>query len=353
MGNTSLLNDALKPGDERRAEIEQIRIASERAETLTRQLLAFARKQIVEPRTVNLNDLVLKTDRMLRRLIGEHIELVTIMAPDALTVRVDPSQIEQVLLNMAVNARDAMPDGGTLTLRTANVEMAEGDRTREPDTPPGAYVRLSVVDTGTGMDSQTAAHVFDPFFTTKEAGKGTGLGLATCYGIVKQSQGQITIETSPGSGTTFHIDLPVAPIQGPVEETHETPAELPPGRETVLLVEDEVQVRRLAARVLRQRGYTVFEAASGPEALGFEAGHDGPIDILVTDVVMPQMRGTELASRLKPRRPDMKVLFMSGYTDDQMFREEIGAGAFAFLPKPFTPTSLANKIRDQFDSPAT
>ncbi|MCX6546201.1 MAG: response regulator [Acidobacteria bacterium] len=353
MGNASLLDDALEPGDERHGEVGQIQVAAERAEKLTRQLLAFARKQIVEPRTVNLNDLVLRTDRMLRRLIGEHVELVTILAPDAMAVHVDPAQIEQVLLNLAVNARDAMLDGGTLTLRTANVEMAEGDPTREPDTPPGAYVRLSVVDTGTGMDGRTAAHVFDPFFTTKAAGKGTGLGLATCYGIVKQLRGQITIDTARGRGTAFHVDLPVATSPAQVEETPEERVELPRGSEVVLLVEDEVQVRRLAASILRQRGYDVFEAANGPEALGFEAGHEGPIDILVTDIVMPQMRGTELASRLKPRRPDMKVLFMSGYTDDQMFRQEVGTGSFAFLAKPFTPASLASKVREQLDSSAT
>ncbi|MCX6538899.1 MAG: response regulator [Acidobacteria bacterium] len=351
MGNASLLDDALEHGDERHGEVEQIRIAAERAEKLTRQLLAFARKQIVEPRTTNLNDLVLKTDRMLRRLIGEHVELVTIMTPDAAAVFVDPAQIEQVLVNMAVNARDAMPNGGTLTLRTANVGIAESDPTREPDTPPGAYVRLSVVDTGTGMDAHTAAHVFDPFFTTKEAGKGTGLGLATCYGIVKQARGQITIDTASGRGTAFHIDLPVARVQDQPAEMPETQAELPRGREVVLLVEDEVQVRRLAATILRQRGYEVFEAASGSDALQFEAAHQGPIDMLVTDIVMPQMRGTELASHLRSRRPDLKVLFVSGYTDDQVFRQEVGAGPFAFLAKPFTPAALANKVREQLDNP--
>ncbi len=352
MGNASLLDDVLERDDGRHGEVEQIRIAAERAEKLTRQLLAFARKQIVEPRTVTLNDLVLKTDRMLRRLIGEHVELVTIMAPDASAVFVDPAQIEQVLVNMAINARDAMPDGGTLTIRTANAEIEESDPTRDPDTSPGAYVRLSVVDTGTGMDAQTAAHVFDPFFTTKEAGKGTGLGLATCYGIVKQARGQITIDTAPGRGTTFHIDLPVAPNQDQPVDTPDAKAELPTGREIVLLVEDEVQVRKLAATVLRQRGYEVFEAASGPDALQFAAEHQGPIDLLVTDVVMPQMRGTEMANRLRSSRPDLKVLFMSGYTDDQAFHQEAGNGPFAFLAKPFTPAALASKVREHLDNPA-
>jgi two-component system cell cycle sensor histidine kinase/response regulator CckA len=340
LGNASLLEDELDPGDERHAEVEQIRLASERAEKLTRQLLAFARKQIVEPRVVNLNELVLKTDQMLRRLIGEHVELVTIMAPDAAPVLVDPTQIEQVLINLAVNARDAMPDGGTLTIRTANIELAQSDPARELETAPGAYVRLSVVDTGTGMDEQTAAQVFDPFFTTKEAGKGTGLGLATCYGIVRQAKGQITTRTAPGEGTAFFVEVKA-----------EVQADVSTGHEVVLLVEDEVQVRTLAAAILRQRGYQVFEAPSGPDALQFEEGHPGPIDMLVTDVVMPQMRGTELASRLRVRRPDLKVLFVSGYTDDQVFRQEIGAGSFAFLGKPFTPAALARKVRDQLDGP--
>ncbi|MEI6668693.1 MAG: response regulator [Acidobacteriota bacterium] len=352
IGNASLLDDHVKHDELLHDHVHQIRFAAERAEKLTRQLLAFSRKQVVEPRSVNLNDVVLKTDRMLRRLIGDHVELVAILAPDVSAVLVDPSQIEQVLVNMAVNGRDAMPHGGTLTIRTAEVELTADDPVREPDTPPGAYVRLSIADTGTGIDEDTAAHMFDPFFTTKDAGKGTGLGLATCYGIVKQALGQITIVSEIGIGTVFNIDLPVSDVGHVPSVTSDPPAEVPTGREFVLLVEDEVQVRKLAASALRQRGFEVHEAASGEDALQFESTRQGPIDILVTDVVMPQMRGTELAARLRERRPALKVLFMSGYADDDMFHQDMGRGPFAFLAKPFTLAALAAKVRERLDAPA-
>ena len=350
LGNASLLDEALPSGDPRREEIEQITIAAQRAERLTKQLLAFARKQRVEPRVLNLNDVVHGIDRMLRRLIGEDIELVTIMEPDLGRVLADPGQIEQVLVNLAVNARDAMPAGGTLTLKTANAALTESSPRREPDTVPGPYVRLSVTDTGSGMDVATAARVFEPFFTTKDAGKGTGLGLATCYGIVKQARGQITFDTAPGSGCTFHIDLPLVPASGAAPEAHERPPDLPAGHETVLLVEDEVQVRRLAASVLRQRGYDVIEAASGPEALRIAEGYASSIDVLVTDIVMPQMRGTELARLLRAARPAVKVLFMSGYTEDELLRPDAGGEGTAFLGKPFTPIALALRVRALLDA---
>lgn len=349
LGNTALVDGALAPGDPLREELEQVKIAAERAERLTRQLLAFARKQVAEPRVLSVNDVVLGTHRMLRRLIGEDIELVTI-TPEVWPVYIDPGQLEQVLLNMAVNARDAMPDGGKLTVTTSNLLISEASIGRDPETEPGEYVRMSIADTGVGMDGVTAARVFDPFFTTKEAGKGTGLGLAMCYGIVKQARGQILVETRPGRGTTFHVDLPRASAALPAADARESVVEVPRGQEVVLLVEDEVQVRRLAASVLRQRGYEVIEASGGPEALELARRHPGRIDVLLTDLVMPQMPGFEVARALKGMRPALKVLYMSGYTDDDRFRQEAGREALAFLAKPFTPTTLARLVREVLDA---
>jgi PAS domain S-box-containing protein len=348
LGNAELLEAALPSGDARREETEQIRIAGERASALTRQLLAFARKQVVEPRVVQLNDVVLRTDRMLRRLIGEDIELVT-MAGEVGPVLVDPGQVEQVLVNMAVNARDAMPYGGKLTVKTQPFTFSEDDPQRDPDTKPGAYVRLSISDTGMGMDGATAARVFDPFFTTKEAGKGTGLGLATCYGIIKQAGGQVLVESEPGRGTTFHVDLPRAAEDAAEEVPEEQWPARRDGRETVLIVEDEVQVRRLATSILRNRGYEVLDAADGPEALEVAGRHLGRIDLLLTDVVMPGMRGTEVGRRLSAARPGLRLLYMSGYIDDERFRQDAGGVDVEFLAKPFTPAVLARRVREVLD----
>jgi CheY-like chemotaxis protein len=251
---------------------------------------------------------------------------------------------------MAVNARDAMPGGGKLTITTSNIVIGEREAHRDPDTVPGEYVRLSIADSGVGMDAATAARVFDPFFTTKDAGKGTGLGLAMCYGIAKQAGGQILVQTAPGQGTTFHVDLPRALERVDGAEARDRGPETPGGRETILLVEDEVQVRRLAGAVLRQRGYEVLEAPGGPEAIQLAGEYHGRIDALVTDVVMPQMRGTEVARALTAMRPALKVLYMSGYTDDDRFRQEAGSEAFAFLAKPFTPTALARRVREVLDA---
>lgn len=349
LGNASLVEVELPEGDPRLAELEQIKIAGERAERLTRQLLAFARKQVVEPKVVNVNDVVLGTLRMLRRLIGEDIELVALPAPDLEHVLIDPNQLEQVLVNMAVNARDAMPAGGTLTIRTERVTITEREARLQPDASAGTFVRLSVSDTGTGMDETTRLRVFEPFFTTKEPGKGTGLGLATCYGVVKQAGGHILVETVVGRGATFHVDLPLAPADRAPTETRERAMDTGGGRETVLLVEDEVQVRVLAANVLRHRGYNLLEAGSGTEALQISDSYRGHIDIVVTDIVMPHMRGTELARRLRGQRPGVKVLYVSGYTDDETFRQEAGTDRVAFLPKPFTPSALAHKVREILD----
>jgi CheY-like chemotaxis protein len=286
---------------------------------------------------------------MLRRLIGEDIELVTLTG-DVPPVLIDPGQLEQVLVNMAINARDAMPDGGRLTITTCTVVIGVGEAAGDPETLPGPYVRLSIADTGTGMDGATAARAFDPFFTTKEAGKGTGLGLAMCYGIVKQAGGQILVQTAPGYGTTFHVDLPHTAVQPSEAEMGDGPREAPGGRETLLLVEDEEQVRRLATAVLRRQGYEVLEAASGSEALAVAEAFAGRIDLLVTDVVMPHMRGTEVARTLTALRPGLKVIYVSGYTDDEQFRKEAGAEEFGFLAKPFTPGALARRVREVLDA---
>jgi two-component system, cell cycle sensor histidine kinase and response regulator CckA len=349
LGNASLLDVELPEGDPRHNELEQITIAGERAERLTRQLLAFARKQVVEPKVVNINDVIAGTHRMLQRLIGEDVELV--MLPDAGLdlVLIDPTQLEQVLMNLSVNARDAMPSGGTLTIRTQNVTISEREARLQPEASPGRFVRLSIADTGTGMDAATQARLFEPFFTTKEPGKGTGLGLATCYGIVRQAGGHILLESALGRGSTFHVDLPPAPVDRLSHDPRERQVDARGGAETILLVEDEVQVRALAASVLRHRGYQVLEAGTGIEALEVADRYRGRLDILVTDIVMPHMRGTELARRLRTLRPGVRVLYVSGYTDDDRFRQEAGADRVAFLGKPFTPAALARKVREILD----
>ena len=349
LGNASLLDSHLPDGDPRRGEVEQITIAGERAERLTKQLLAFARKQSVEPHVISVNDVVLRTDRMLRRVIGEDVELVTLMSPEVHPVFIDPGQLEQVLLNMAINARDAMPNGGTLTIATGNIAVRPHEAQLELGLTPGPFARLSITDTGIGMLPHVAERIFEPFFTTKEPGKGTGLGLSTCYGIVKQASGRILVESTLGHGTTFHVDLPRTAVASAQAADTERRQESPGGQETVLLVEDEVQVRRLAASVLRHRGYDVLEAASGPEALTLAASFRATIDILVTDIVMPQMRGTELARRLRLLRPRARVLFVSGYTDDEVFRQEAGSEPFSFLAKPFTPAQLSQRVRELLD----
>jgi CheY-like chemotaxis protein len=288
-------------------------------------------------------------DRMLRRLLGEDVELVTSPDPGAGAVNADPGQLEQVLLNLAVNARDAMPGGGRLSIETARLHLHEEHVERRHRLPPGDYACLVVTDTGVGMDDATQAHLFEPFFTTKEVGKGTGLGLATVYGIVKQSGGYIWVYSEPGRGTTVKVYLPRVPA------TTEAPAPAPPpkavrgGHETVLLVEDAAPVRTLARRSLEACGYRVLDAADGPSALELSARHASGIDLLVTDVVMPGMSGRELAERLAPERPEMRVLYTSGYTDDAMVRQGVLNAGVAFLQKPFVPDMLARKVREVLD----
>ena len=331
--------------DPRRPELLEIRRAAGMAATLTRQLLAFSRQQVLEPRVLDLNDVVTGAEKMLTRLIGEDIRLVTTLAPAAGAVRADAGQIEQVIMNLAVNARDAMPDGGALTLETANVEFTGEYVEGHFPAQRGRYVMLAVTDTGAGMSAETQARIFEPFFTTKEAGKGTGLGLATVYGIVKQSGGFIWVYSEPGAGTTFKIYLPRVD-EAAVPERRGQPADALGGSETILLVEDSDPLRDIASRVLERRGYTLLEASDGETALAIAAQHSGKIDLLLTDVVMPEMNGRQLAERLTALRPALKVLYMSGYAGDAVTRRGVIERGMAYLQKPFTPDALARKVRE-------
>jgi CheY-like chemotaxis protein len=314
---------------------------------LTKQLLAFSRKQVMQPKVLDLNDLVLDLERLLHRVIGERFELVTRRKAGDGRVRADPTQLEQVIINLGVNARDAMPSGGRLTIATSNA-VIDGQRAREVggQISPGEYVELSVSDTGVGMDEETRLRIFEPFFTTKGPGKGTGLGLATVYGIVRQSGGAITVDTAPGEGSTFRIYLPK--VGDAVEYTKMPEAPLPDARhsETVLVVEDEQIVRELVCDVLSDQGYHVLCANNGEEALDLSRRHKGQIDLLITDVIMPQMNGHELAMKLSLERPTTKVLYVSGYSDHEISDQSAMNGHFELLQKPFTPQTLAKKIRE-------
>jgi len=329
--------------------LEEIRRAGERAAALTHQLLAFSRQQVLQLKILDLNASVTDVDQMLRRLIGEDIELSIMLDPELGRVRADPGQIEQLLLNLAVNARDAMPEGGRLTITTANVRLDERAAHTQMIAHPGVYVQLSVSDTGCGMNAATQAHIFEPFFTTKESGKGTGLGLSTVYGIVQQSAGCIAVTSTPGQGTTFTISLPHT--TGVAETPLQPPSShLARGQETVLVVEDEPGVRRLAVETLRQHGYRVLEASHGEEALCLgQAQGKETIALLLTDVVMPHMSGDELAHRLRAVYPNIKILFVSGYIENAHMRQAILHQDTTFLPKPYTPTVLALKVREVLD----
>ena len=351
MGYAQLGLAQLPPGASLSTNFEEIQKAAERASNLTRQLLAFSRFQVVEPKVINLNGLITNLDKMLRRLIGEDIELETLPACDLNLVRVDPSQIEQVLINLAINAHDAMPHGGRLTIQSANVILDKACFRQHADASPGPYVMLAVTDTGVGMTEEVKNHIFEPFFTTKEDGKGTGLGLATCYGIVRQSGGHIEVHSEVGLGTTFKIYLPS--VEGGVQapDQCEVFVDIPWGSETVLLAEDEPGVRNLAAHVLRSQGYTVLEAANGVEAVHVAEKHSQDIHLLLTDVVMPKMSGIELAHQLKSMRPDIRVLFTSGYMDGELgCLGDLGSAA-DFIHKPFQPIALSRKVRDVLTSP--
>jgi nitrogen-specific signal transduction histidine kinase len=344
-GYGQMLLARLDKADPAREQIQEMTAAGERAAGLTAQLLAFSRKAVVEPRVLNLNEVVTHSASLLRRLIGEDVQLATALAPDLSPVRADPTQVEQVLLNLAVNAKDAMPDGGKLTIETQSVRLRE-QNPAYPDLAPGQYVQLAVSDTGHGMTDEVKARLFEPFFTTKEAGKGTGLGLAVVHGAVRQSGGRVDVYSEVGVGTTFKILLPAA--EAAVPSSKELRLE-PRGGETILLVEDEPAVRRLARLSLEAHGYTVLEAGNGPEAIRVAEGHAGPIDLMVTDVVMPGMGGRQVAEQLRVSRPGLKVLYVSGYTDDAVVRHGIVAANDAFLQKPFTPLALARKVRSVLD----
>jgi len=345
-GNCQLSLLELKETDPLKGNIEEIKRASERAADLTRQLLAFSRRQILEMRVLDLNSLLTDLDKMLHRLIGEDIELTTLLADDLGRVKTDPGWVEQIIINLAVNARDAMPNGGKLTIETANVELDEGYARGHIAVKPGRYIMLSVSDTGVGMTPEVREQVFEPFFTTKEKGKGTGLGLSTVYGIVKQSGGNIWVYSEPGLGTTFKIYLPG--VDESFEEMREkvTKEEFPRGNETILVVEDEEDVRRLAVRILERQGYRVLGASSGDDALVLSKE---PIHLMLTDVVMPGMSGRQLADQLISLHPKMKVLYMSGYTDDAIVHHGVLEEGVNYIQKPFTIDGLTRKVREVLD----
>ena len=351
-GYSDLLLADLATADPRRGDVEEIKKATERAAALTRQLLAFSRRQVLQPKVLDLNAVIVGAENLLRRLIGEHIRLETRLASGLGAVRADAGQVEQVVMNLAVNARDAMREGGTLTVETANVQIGAERRTAEQaPMPPGRYVELRVSDSGAGIDAETKRHLFEPFFTTREMGKGTGLGLATVYGIVKQSGGFIWVDSEPGRGATFTIDLPwVDEAVQPAEPGRTVRGEAS-GTETILVVEDEPAVRNIARESLRVRGYTVLEAPDGDAALLLAAGGEGgrAIDLLLTDVVMPGLSGRALAERLVAQRPGLRVLYMSGYTDDAIGLHGVLEPGLHYLQKPFAPDVLARKVRDVLD----
>lgn len=348
-GYSQMVLSSLQEEDENRGSVEQIMKAGERAAELTRQLLTFSRRQVVRPKILDLNAIVAGAAVMLRRLIGEHIELRIVAGPDLSKIHADPGQLEQVIMNLAVNSRDAMPHGGTLILETQNVDLSESFRGPNVTLQPGRYVMLTVTDTGTGMDAQTVSHLFEPFFTTKAQGEGTGLGLSTVHGIVRQSGGEIVVHSKTGQGTCVNIYFP-----GLAEAAPEDPADVDAeqaysGTETILLVEDEEAVRKLVRQTLERRGYRVLVAASGQDAIRLTEREPGRIHLLISDVVMPQMGGRQLADQLKVLRPKIKVLYVSGYTESALVHTGTLKPGEVFLQKPFTPAMLGRSVRELLD----
>ncbi|MBI5505270.1 MAG: response regulator [Deltaproteobacteria bacterium] len=351
-GYAGFVMEGLRKDDPMCADLAEIRKAGERATTLTRQLLAFSRKQILRPTVVNLNDVVTNMEKMLRRVIGEDVDLETAVAPDLGTIHVDPGQLEQMIVNLVVNSRDAMPAGGTLTIETANVDLDEDYARLHPDTTPGPYAMLCVTDSGHGMDKATQEHIFEPFFTTKEPGKGTGLGLSTVYGSVKQSGGSIQVYSEAGKGTAFRLYFPRI-SQPPQALAGAAATAAATGSETLLVVEDEEAVRALAKRILGAAGYKVVTAANAGQALLLCERTREPIHLMLTDVIMPDMNGLELAQRLRDLRPEMKVLYTSGYTDNALAHRQILAEGMHFIAKPFRVAELAHKVREVLDLEAS
>jgi CheY-like chemotaxis protein len=349
-GFAELMQLRLAPDDPQQEMIGSIFRSGQRAADLVRQLLAFSRKQIIEPKVLNLNAVVADMDKMLRRIIGEDIHLKTRLVSDLKLVKVDPTQLEQVIVNLAVNARDAMPNGGQLMIETTNVVLDESYLTTRLDLPAGEYVLLTMGDTGIGMNEETRAHIFEPFYTTKALGKGTGLGLATVYGIIKQNEGDILVDSNEGAGTTFKIYLPSAQESAlPISDTGSM-AEMPGGNETILVVEDDGGVRQLIREILRDQGYTLLEAGDGQEALQLVSNHADPIHLLLTDVVMPGISGKILAEKLTEVRSDLKVLYMSGYTDDTIAHHGVLDPGVELIQKPLSPVVLTRKVRDVLDT---
>ena len=349
VGYADLLAAEVGQNSQQREDIEEIRKAARRAAALTRQLLSFSRKQVLEPRIVDVNGVVLNLDKMLRSLMSENIALKTEFAEDLDAARVDPNQLEQVIMNLAINARDAMPDGGTLTIETANATLDEDYAAKHVAVIPGDYVMLAVTDTGCGMTEATKARIFEPFFTTKPAGRGTGLGLSTVYGIVKQSGGNIWLYSEPNKGTAFKVYLPA--IKDTLEcVTPEVQTGLRGGDETILLVEDDERVRGLAKKLLIRSGYSVIEASDAEEALGVAARHSASIHLLLTDVILPGLSGRVLAQQILEQDPRVKVLYMSGYTDNAIVLHGVLAPGVAFLQKPFTPAAFAKAVREVLDA---
>ena len=350
-GYSELLLGRLGPTGDMRKDMEEIKKAADRASGLTRQLLAFSRRQFIAAKVLDLNALVANMDGMLRRLIGEDIVELSVELDSSLgAIKADPGQVEQVIMNLVVNARDAMPKGGRLTIETRNVTIGEEVRLDAVGVAPGSYVLLTVRDNGHGMDAETRSHLFEPFFTTKEKGKGTGLGLSTVYGIVKQSGGSIIVESAPDRGTTFRIYFPRVEQEIPGPAGAAETIDPVRGRETILLIEDEPAVRGLVHETLRLHGYTVLAARHGIEALLTSAKYVGPIHLILTDVVMPQMSGPEVAEKILTVRPGIKVLYMSGYPDHPVFDQGSVRRETGFLPKPFSPHVLVQKVREVLDS---
>jgi signal transduction histidine kinase/TusA-related sulfurtransferase len=349
IGNADMALMAAGKDDPLREDLEEIKAAGNRAAAMTRQLLAFSRKQVIQPCVLCLNEVVIGLEKMLGRLIGEDMNLKAIQESALWNVEADPGQMEQVIVNLVINARDAMPRGGNLTIETANVDLDEayfnGHGVKKM---PGSYVMLAISDTGIGMDEETRSRIFDPFFTTKEKGKGTGLGLSTVYGIVKQSEGYIWAYSEPGQGTTFKVCLPK--VEKDVVLVEKATIDTMEGSETVLVVEDDDSVRKMTRKILQRFGYEVLDARDGEEALKVIKEYEGPIQLMLTDVVMPGMSGRDLSDSMQALRPEVKVIYMSGYTDDAIGHHGVIDPGVNFIEKPFTPESIARKVREVLEA---